>query len=66
MNQAGAMLGQAADNGLVDRILIEVNLNPAIQEKLFRIEEVVDWKRDRWHGKIADFLTRTESVEPET
>jgi hypothetical protein len=56
MNQVGAMLGQAADNGLVDRILIELNLDSRIEPKLRRIEEIVYWSRDRWHAKIANYL----------
>jgi len=62
MNQAGAMLGQAADNGLVDRMLIELDLDPSIKSKLLRIEEVVNWKRDRWHAKIADCLKPEEDT----
>jgi serine/threonine protein kinase len=60
MNQAGAMLGQAADNGLVDRILIELDLDSRIEPKVRRIEEIVHWTRDRWHAKIADHLNVSE------
>jgi len=56
MNQAGAMLGPLADNGLVDRILIELGLDSGIEPKLRRIEYTVRWARDRWHPKIADYL----------
>lgn len=38
MNQVGAMLSPAADNGLVDRILIEMNLNARIERGLRTIE----------------------------
>ncbi len=62
MNQAGAMLGQAADNGLVDRILIELDLDSSIEPKLRRIEEVVHWARDRWHAKIAGYLNGHDNV----
>ncbi len=62
MNQAGAMLGQAADNGLVDRILIELDLDSTIEPKLRRIEQIVHWARDRWHAKIADYLSRLDNV----
>lgn len=65
MNQAGAMLGQAADNGLVDRILIEFGLDSRIEPKLRRIELIVHWARDRWHAKIADYLNgRDKACEP--
>lgn len=61
MYQAGAMLGQTADNGLVDRIIIELNLDPTIEPKLRRVEKIVNWERDRWHGKIAEYLTERDS-----
>jgi hypothetical protein len=61
MNQAGAMLGQTADNGLVDRILIEMSLDSGIEGKLRRVEEIVQWRRDRWHSKIADYLNERDS-----
>jgi eukaryotic-like serine/threonine-protein kinase len=56
MNQVGAMLGQTADNGLVDRTLIEIGLDSAIESKLRTIEEIVSWSRDHWHPKIAEHL----------
>ncbi len=62
MNQAGAMLGPAADNGLVDRILIELNLDSTIEPKLRRVEEVIRWSRDRWHAKIADYLNERDNA----
>jgi eukaryotic-like serine/threonine-protein kinase len=62
MNQVGAMLGQAADNGLVDRILIELDLDPSIEPRLRSIEDIVSWARDRWHAKIADYLSVREAV----
>ncbi len=57
MNQVGAMLGPTADNGLVDRILIEMKLDHRIERKLRRIELIVRWARNKWHEKVADFLT---------
>ena len=63
VNQAGAMLGQAADNGLIDRILIELDLDPTIEPKLLRIEDIVHWPRDRWHTKIASYLTEHGSAD---
>jgi hypothetical protein len=60
MNQAGAMLGQTADNGLVDRMLIEIQLQPGIERQLRRIEATVNWTRDRWHPKIGEFLTKRD------
>ena len=66
MNQAGAMLGQTADNGLIDRMLIELGLDSDIERKLKRIEDIVHWSRDRWHPKIADYLTRRAPPKPST
>lgn len=60
MNQVGAMLGPAADNGLVDRILIEMGLDYRIEQKLRRIESVVRWARNKWHEKVANFLTQRD------
>ena len=51
------MLSPAAENGLIDRMLIEVKLDPNIERKLRTIERVVGWARERWHEKIARFLT---------
>jgi eukaryotic-like serine/threonine-protein kinase len=64
MNQVGAMLGQAADNGLIDRMLIELDLDSSIQPQLRRIEEIVSWSRDRWHAKIADYLSGRDRPIP--
>ena len=60
MNQAGAMLGLAADNDLVDRILIELNLDCTIEPKLRRIEEIIHWERNKWHAKVANYLNVRE------
>ena len=56
MKQVGAMLSPAAENGLVDRMLIEMNLDSRIESQLRTIEGVIDWARDRWHDRIARFL----------
>ena len=56
MKQVGSMVSPAADNGLVDRVLIEIGLEPRIERQLRRIEEVVFWARDRWHPKLATLL----------
>ncbi len=58
MNQVGSMLGTVADNGLVDRMLIELELEEGLVLQLQKIESVVNWQRDRWHPKIAEFLNR--------
>lgn len=60
MKQVGAMLSPAADNGLVDRMLIEMNLNSTIERQLRTVEEIVRWARDRWHERIARFLTEAD------
>lgn len=60
MRQVGAMLSPVADNGLVDRILIEMDLDSDIERKLRRIEHVIAWTRDRWHPKIAKALSGEE------
>lgn len=64
MNQVGAMLGHTADNGLVDRTLIELGLDSGIDPKLRCIEHIVSWSRDRWHPKIAEYLNKHDSEEP--
>ncbi|QHS50412.1 hypothetical protein [Edaphobacter sp. 12200R-103] len=56
MYQVGRMLGQNADNGLIDRIIIEMDLEPSIRRKLMVIEEVVHWPRDNWHTKLTEYL----------
>jgi eukaryotic-like serine/threonine-protein kinase len=58
MRQVGNMLDSDADNGLVDRILIEIDLDSTIERKLRKVEEIIRWPRDRWHAKIAEFLNR--------
>jgi eukaryotic-like serine/threonine-protein kinase len=63
MNQVGAMLGQAADNGLVDRMLIELDLDSSIEASLRRIEDIVHWARDRWHVKIKAHLDKHDNIE---
>jgi hypothetical protein len=45
MTQAGGMLGTAADNGLVDRLLIEIGLDPRIESRLRSIEDIINWPR---------------------
>jgi hypothetical protein len=57
MKQVGSMLSPAADNGLVDRMLIEMELDARVAHGLLRIEGVVFWPRDRWHPKLAEYLT---------
>jgi hypothetical protein len=56
MTQAGGMLGTAADNGLVDRIIIEMGLDSKIEYRLRRIEEIIHWPRSNWHERIVRFL----------
>jgi hypothetical protein len=58
MRQVGSMLDAEADGGLVDRILIEADLDSRVEGKLRRIEEVIGWPRDRWHSRLAEFLSR--------
>jgi hypothetical protein len=60
MNQVGAMLSPTAESGIVDRILIEMALDPNIESELRTIEEIVSWARDRWHKKIGDMLTERD------
>ncbi len=57
MKHVGAMLSPTAAEGLIDRILIESKLEAAVAACLQRIEEVVRWPRDRWHSKLAEFLS---------
>lgn len=62
MNQVGAMLGPAAGNGLIDRILIEIGLGSQIERGLRRIEETVRWRREGWHPKLATFLNERDGA----
>jgi eukaryotic-like serine/threonine-protein kinase len=62
MKQVGSMLAPAAENGLVDRILIEIGLDRGIEERLRRIEEIVSWSRDRWHPKLATLLSERDGA----
>jgi hypothetical protein len=54
------MLSPAAENGLVDRILIEMNLDSGIERQLRTVEQVISWARDAWHERIARFLTEAD------
>lgn len=56
MKQAGQMLASTASEGLVDRLLIEMQLSGAIAECLLAIEKEVGLPRERWHPKIGGFL----------
>jgi hypothetical protein len=60
MKQVGAMLSPAADNGLVDRFLIEMSLERGIERGLRTIERIVHWSRDRWHERIAACLSSND------
>jgi hypothetical protein len=60
MNQVGAMLGPTSNDGLIDRILIEMNLDSRIESGLRRIENIINWGRQNWHSKIAAFLTEDD------
>lgn len=64
MRQAGGMLGTASDNGLVDRVLIEMTLDSTIEHKLRRIEATIHWNRKDWHERIADHLTAQDAARP--
>lgn len=64
MKQVGAMLSPAADNGLVDRILIEMGLDTEIERRLRRIEGAIHWTRDRWHAKVGAFLGERDKESP--
>jgi hypothetical protein len=62
MTQVGGMLGPAADDGLVDRILIEVQMDHRIEEKLRMIETIIAWPRQHWHGRIGKFLSARDGA----
>lgn len=63
MQQVGTMLGQSADDGLVDRILIEAGLEPSIGRNLRRIEKIIHWPRSRWHERIGSRLDLEDALE---
>ena len=56
MGHVGGMLGTAADDGLVDRIIIEITLDTSLASNLKKIETRIHWSRKNWHEKIADYL----------
>ena len=37
-----------------------MNLDSAIERQLRTVEEIVRWVRDRWHERIARFLTEAD------
>lgn len=57
MEQVGAMLSPTSDEGLIDRIIIEMNLNDEIIKELLQIERIIHWPRHRWHEKLGRFIT---------
>jgi hypothetical protein len=61
MHQAGSMLGATADDGLIDRILIEIRLDPKLELQLRRIERTIHWFRQNWHERIAAYLNGRDS-----
>jgi len=61
MSHVGAMLSPTADTGLIDRLLIEINLLPEVAHQLRRMERRINWRRDGWHEKLGSHLTATES-----
>lgn len=62
MRQAGSMLGVTAENGLVDRILIEIGIDHLIEGKLRRIEEIINWPRINWHEKLRNFMNKKDGA----
>jgi hypothetical protein len=54
------MLGTAADNGLVDRMVIEIGMDSNLERHLRTIEHIVHWPRSHWHDGIAKFLNAKE------
>lgn len=58
MGHAGSMLGVSADDGLIDRFLIEMQLDESLRGKLLTIEERIRWSRGNWHEKIVGFLNQ--------
>lgn len=56
MTQVGGMLGPTADEGLVDRILIEAKLENSIGYDLRRIEKTISWPRAHWHERVGQYL----------
>ena len=62
MRQVAGMLGAVAEEGLVDRLLIEINLNPRIVDRLQTIEFVIRHPRRNWHERIANRLSEFEKA----
>jgi len=62
MHQVRKMLGPNVDGGLIDRILIEMELDPRLEEKILTIEQVIHVGRDRWHPKVSAFLSQRDQA----
>jgi hypothetical protein len=63
MHQVRKMLGQESDGDLVDRMAIEMELDPDIEDKLRQIEDVVHVSRDGWHPKIVASLNERDAAQ---
>lgn len=61
MTQVGGMLGPTADDGLVERILIEAQLDHRIEYGLRRIERIISWPRAHWHERVGRHLNAQDS-----
>ena len=65
MHQVRRMIGQNADNDLVDRMLIEIEIDPAIENKIRAIKHVISVTRNRWHSKLGAFLDSRDEAKTE-
>jgi hypothetical protein len=59
-NAPGRRDAGCRDNGLVDRLFIEMRLTRCLAQKLRAIETVTGWRRESWHPKIGEHLDQLD------
>jgi len=64
MEQVGGMLGVTADDGLIDRLLIEMSLDSEIERRLRAVERIIHWPRRSWHERIREHLKAKDDTRP--
>jgi len=63
MRQVASMLSAVAEEGFVDRLLIEMTLDPYICKRLRSIENTIHQPRRNWHERIALRLSESDDSE---
>ncbi len=60
MFQVAAMLGSTADDGLVERLLLEARNQSEVMSDLLDIERTIGLERQRWHPAVGTALDDLE------